>query len=338
MARQIRLCVFESTQLICMLRSLILPCIMACFTQSSFAQVNELENFRKKFATFVLYDQGKIDSLPKEESRTARLRKELEDLFILFVRNKETHNLESLKAQSKIRTGGTFYFDKQGYHLSERYRDLTRRNEPDQRDYYIGFYGLYDYKLPNFAGMYIQPFLVGNQKFIVYSYSMNKEGQYFIKDSASNEVLYQGRCLTSEPPIVRFRKIDNEHVLLVENMDVWGQRAIVLKKSGKSWSSIQAFTGKAFAEGTTEFKQKTLKNKRQYMWLASTRSLNTHYGSRYLTLDFDEKTKQLVYSHVKGFSDFSLIQVTAAWKNHVFDMDDYFLGEHIDDSPVPMPD
>lgn len=319
-----------------MIKQIVCILMTAMIGLSSAAQVDELQNFRKKVAAFIPYDRGKVDSLPREASRTEKFRKELDELFLLFVEHKHTNNLDSLKSKCKVKKGNSFYFDNHGYSFNERYRDITLRRAPNNIDYHIGFYGIYDYRLPNFAGMYIQPFRVKGRQYIVYSYSLNGKGYYFIKDSASNKVMYKGDCITSELPIRAFRMIDERHFLVVEDMGDWGQRAMVLVKTAKGLEPIQAFRGKAFAEGSTEFRQKVFAEKRRYLWLASNRTLNTQYGSGKISLGLDEKESILFYQRVKSKTDKEMIRVEAKWKKNLFEVDDYYLGEHLDDSPVPM--
>ena len=74
-----------------------------------------------------------------------------------------------------------------------------------------------------------------------------------------------------------------------------------------------------------------------YMWIASNRNITTSYGPRGLTLDYDEKRKVLFYTILINGSESDTRIIEANWKGNMFDMDDYYLGEHINDSPVPMP-
>lgn len=310
-------------------------CSLILFQSS--AQVQELEVFRKKLAFFIRYDQGKTDSITRTEASTARLRKELEESFLQFATHRQSCNLENLKANSKGRNGSSYYFDTYSYSMSELYRDYGIRSKTNNTNYMIGFYGLYDYSRPDFAALFIQPFKVSSQSYLVYSYSLNGQGLYFIKDSATNQIVYKGQSLSSSAAIHVFKQIDQRHCIIVEDLGDLGRRALVLQKTNAGLKAVPAFKGNEIDQAANNFKKKVYKEKRMYMWLASNRGLSVGYGTKYVTIGFDESRKAIFYRKYVNESKGEIKLVEAIWDGNKFEMDDCYLGDYLDDSPVPMP-
>lgn len=310
--------------------------LLLFFTLPSFSQVTELEAFRKNLTRWVWYDQGKIDSIPKTTANTIRLKKAAEASFLQFVLHPDSKNLDSLKAHAK-QGGGSYYFDQYSYFFSNRRRIPTERSLENNVDYAISLYGLYDYTLPNFVSLVIQPFTVDGVSYAVYYYSTNRQGTYYIKDVQKNTIVYTGTVPTDNMPIQQFSRIDNHHVILVENMADQGQRALVLNTAKATWIPSDAFKGKAFPDNATDFSKKVMKEKRRYLWLAANSSLIANYESRYLTLAFDEGSKTLSYLQLTDRSGNNTKKIEAKWQNSQFLIDDYYLGEHLHDEPLPIP-
>lgn len=302
-------------------------------TVNSFSQVNELEAFRKKLTLFIYYDLGKVDSIPKTALNTVKLKKEAQDAFIRFILNKDSKNLDNLKQQAKS-GGGSYWFNQYSYYFNNQRRIPTVKSLDNNVNYNISFYGLYDYQLSNFVSMYMQPYTVDGKEYVVYYYSTNGEGTYYVKDLSSNKIVYKGAALTSNAPIHRLNKIDDKHLLIVEDMGDNGLRAIVLESDIQNWTSVKGFKGNAFTENTKDFSKKVFTDKRAYLRLASNRTIATHYGSRYLNIAFDENSKTISYKQNSATPK----SIEATWKNNQFAIDDYYLGEHLSDKPVPMPD
>lgn len=116
-----------------------------------------------------------------------------------------------------------------------------------------------------------------------------------------------------------------------------GQRAIVLETNPSQWKPIEAFAGKAIDEKSGNLRQMQYKARRLYMRLAANRSILINYGSRYLTLDFDEQKKVLFYKQFVNESKGDIRVIESPWKGGRFVVDDYYLGEHHSDADLPMP-
>ncbi len=296
------------------------------------AQEKELEHFRKELTSFVNYDTS---SLSKSDANTVALRKNMEDAFLAFVTHKESKDVESLKRVGKTDGKNNYWFDNYTYSFSTIRRDMTKKPLENNADYKITFYGLYDYKLPNFISIYIQPFTIDEEAYVIYYYKLNGAGKYYIKKIKSNKVVYVGEALTSNAAIKALYTIDKEYFLILEDMGDDGQRALVLKKTGDILEAISAFRGKSFLFNSTDYSKKTFTEQRQYLRLASTRTIFTHmsfFESNKDLLTFDVPSKIISYS----ISPDNTKRITSQWKENRFDIDDYYLGEHLQDKSLPQ--
>ena len=316
------------------MKRLLSPFILFVFCTHSFAQVEELENFREKLSLFVDYDKGLVDSIPRSDANTTRLKNAARESFRLFVLHKDSKNLDSLKALAR-NEGGSYNFDNYSYLFNELRRVPTIRSLDGTTDYGIVFYGLYDYGMPYFITVYIQPFTVAGEKYVIYYYSTNQKGTYCIKDVLKNKIVYTGAAVTHEAPVQKLYRIDSRHLLLVENMADKGQRALVLNAEKADWHQVEVFKGNSFPDNATDFSKKALKDKRAYLWVASNKMFATEYGTRYLTITFDETSKILSYTQFLAGN--ATKKIEAKWQNNQFIIDDYYLGEYLNDDPIPMP-
>ncbi|OYU84723.1 MAG: hypothetical protein CFE24_05335 [Flavobacterium sp. BFFFF2] len=300
------------------------------------AQVNELVNLRKKTTLFVQYDQGKIDSLPKTDATTIALKKSVETAFFDFIKHKDSKNLDNLRKNS-IDNKSSYIIGKMNYFFSNLRRNRYKKELENNVNYSIGFYGFYDYKLPDFVSIQIQPFTIDNIEFVIYYYHLNGVGTYYIKEVISNKIIFESPALTSNCPVVIFNKLDKNHLLLVEDMGSLGQRAFVIN-TVKKWHIIPAFKGMAFKFDDKEYAQKADVGLRTYARFAESKSIINGYGPGFIEkyeMKFDEKTKTLSYGKYKPKKEEEGI-ISAQWTNHCFTMDDYFLGENMEDpSQIP---
>jgi hypothetical protein len=314
-----------------------LPTALLIFSQCTlFGQVNELVTLRKKMTLFVQYDQGKIDSLPKANATTVALKKSMEAAFFEFIKHKDSKNLDNLRKNS-IDNKSSYIIGNMNYFFSNLRRNRYKKELENNVNYSIGFYGLYDYKLPDFVSIQIQPFTIDTNDYVVYYFHLNGAGTYYIKEVLSNKIVFESPALTSNCPIVIFNKLDKNHLLLVEDMGTLGQRAFVIN-TVKNWHIIPAFKGMAFKFDDKQFDQKVAIGLRKYARFAETKSIINGYGPGFVEkyeMKFDEKTKTLSYIKYKPKKE-EETTISAPWTNHCFTMDDYFLGENME-NPDQIP-
>lgn len=305
---------------------------------SSFGQVNELEKFRKEITLFVNYDNGKIDSLPKSPENSIRLKKNYEAAFLAFINHKDSKNLDNLKKNS-IDNKTSNIIGNNNYFFRSLRKDPFIKSLENNVNYYITLYPLYDYELSNFVSFYIQPFIIGTTEYVVYYCKLNGKGTYYIKDVNRNIILYKSEGLTSNAPIKKFTQIDKNHLLIVEDVGYNGERALVINTKLNKWTVINAFKGKSFGSNSADYTKKTETQNRTYLKFAESKTLISKYSIGFIRsyeIDFNEKTKTISYKkYNKKESD--ILEIKAKWENGLFKIDDYYLGEDLDDTDEPMP-
>ena len=316
---------------------LIIGLLLVCL--KSFAQVKELETFRKEITAFVNYDNKKIDSLPKSPETSEYLTKNYEGAFLDFIKNKDSKNLNNLKKNS-IDNRTSHIIGNNNYFFSSLIKDPLNKSLENNVNYQISFYGLYDYQLSNFVSFYIQPFLVDTSKYLIYYCKLNGKGTYYIKDEENNKIIFQSEGLTSNVPIKKLTKIDKNHILIIEDLGDNGERALVVNTQLKEWRTISAFNGKAFFDNSTDYSKTTEIQKRIYFKFAETKTINSLYSKSFLKkyeIDFDEKTKTISYKRYNQ-KESEIKIIAAKWEDNLFKIDDYYIGQDINDEDIPMPD
>jgi Holliday junction resolvase len=304
----------------------------------SFAQTTELEKFRKDMATFVNYDNGKIDSIPKSAENTKRLKSNYEQSFMSFIKHKDSKNLDSLKKHS-IDNKSSFIIGNNNYLFSSLRKDPFIKSLDNNVNYSITLYPLYDYHLPNFVSIFIQPFTISNTEYVSYYCKLKGKGTYYIKDVKTNQLVFQAEGLTSEAPIKKLMKIDNNHLLIVENMEKDGERAYVINTQKGKWEAIKAFKGKAFKDNSTDYTTKVAMPNRTYLRFAISKSTLSMYGESFLKkyeINFNENTKMISYKKYNKVES-EIKEIKAKWENNSFNIDDYYIGEDLDVSEMPKP-
>jgi hypothetical protein len=300
-----------------------------------FGQTNELEKFREEITLFVNYDQGKIDSLHKSIKTSKRLFKNYQNAFLNFVKNSDSKNLDNLIKNS---------IDNKTNHIirnNKYYFRSSRKGPLINGDYYsITIHGLYDYASYSFVSIYIQPVSIDTTKYVIYYCNLNGKGIYHIKELSSNKILFQTEGLTSNAPIKKFTKIDNKHILIIEDMGDNGERALVINTKLYNWKAIKGFYGKAFLDNSTDYSKITKTQKRLYFKFSETGTINARYGKDFLKkyeIDYDETTKTISYK-IYNKNASKVKTISAKWENNLFKIDDYFIGQDIDDLGSPISD
>lgn len=323
-------------QRITKMKIVVLIIAFCIFNFNSFAQVNELENFRKELTFFIKYDNGKIDSVPKSEANSVKFKNNMEEAFLQFVLDKDSKNLENLKKNGKNDGKMNYWFDNYTYSFGYMRRDFMDKSLENNVDYIISFSGLYDYQLSNFVSIYIQSFTMNKVEYAVYYYKLNGIGKYYIKQIDNNKLVFTSEAFTSNAPIINLIEIDENYILIIEDMGEDGQRAMILKSDKKIWKPTEAFQGKALIDKTPNSK-KIFIEKRTYLNLLSNKTINSHLSFGYLKengIKFNKELNTISYS----IDENNIISSTAKWENTMFIIDDYYLGEHLNDEPLPFPD
>ena len=134
-------------------------------------------------------------------------------------------------------------------------------------------------------------------------------------------------------------QIDNNHLLVVEDLEKDGERAFVINTKKDKWEAIKAFKGKAFKDNSTDYTTKSTMPNRTYLKFAISKSTLSMYGESFLKkyeISFNESTKMISYKKYNKVES-ETIEIKAKWENNSFSMDDYYIGEDLDVSEMPKP-
>jgi len=290
-----------------------------------FAQEAELIQYKSDMMAYMALDQKNPTPTAVQKKQKDSLMHRMEQSFLAFVRHKDSHQKAKLKGNLALQNRGITYSEQGRYF----YDDPIERQ---QQDIHLMFYGVYDYKRPDFVSMYIQLFPLEKETYAIYYRKLNGKGTYYLKAITSNTILFSSEAFTPERPILALHPLDAQHLLLIESMHRQGHRALVLKKGKAKWQSLSAFVGKTWTNPTepiTKTSPMTFQSQRQYLYIAGNENLINSYEFRPL-LFFDPKTKTLSYSLNAAGK-----KATASWKNQRFTLDDFYLGHYKDDKPMP---
>ncbi|WP_261511417.1 hypothetical protein [Chryseobacterium paludis] len=318
------------------LKSLFLGALLLGFY--SFGQVKELEKFRKEVDFLINYDLGKINSTPKTEANTIKFKQNAEKAFLEFIMHKDSQNLDHLKSNS-IDNKTDYIIGNNNYSFKSLRIDPYNKSLENNVYYQVVLYPIYDYQLSNFVSFYIQPFTISEKQYIIYYYKLNGEGTYYIKDNAKNKIVFESKALTSNAPISKFETIDNTHILLVEDMGDHGQRAFVVSTENNQWKTMNAFKGRSFKLNSVDYDEKSDGSLRKYLRFANNKRIKANYPSRYFKnfeIGFDTKTQTIFYKKLNNGPEDSK-KIESKWENKMFTIDDYYVGENLNDQPMPIP-
>ncbi|MBK9422536.1 MAG: hypothetical protein IPP34_08855 [Bacteroidetes bacterium] len=314
------------------------------FSSTSKGQVTELETFRKTLTHFVFYDRNQIDSLPKTDELTKSLTEKVKDDFRKFVLHPESKSIDNLKSQAKTNKS-SYWFNNYSYffHSLKYYFGLnpdSTLNLPVVES--ISFYGLYNYSHPDFILLYIERFESDNLNFAIYSYVINNTTLYFIKDIGKNKIVFERQIQTNGVPISGLYRIDANHVLLVEDdLNQSGQSALVVATQKDIWEPINAFKGMAYLTDSNNKLEKKLADNRMLMKLVSTKTIGSVWGTSSIRnsygLFYDNKSGSLCHKILTKKGGTETKTICAVWTNNMFEINDYYLGDHLDDSDIPFP-
>lgn len=303
-------------------------CLLSGFSLR--AQVQELEEFRKAIHLFVQYDQGKLDSIAHTAANSLRLKEHYQTAFLALIQSEKSHNLDDLKANS-IKAGSSYNIGNNGYFFSSLRRNPYLKSRENNEDFLISLYGIYDYKLPDFVSIFIQPFQIDNAQFVVYFCKLNGHGTYFVKEVKSNQIVFQNPLSTTKLPILQLAKLDANHFLLIEDAGDAGQRALVVRSSTTGWEAIAGFKGKSVEQKDADYRLSATSSARNYLQLASSRAINSIYGSSFIKqfgITYQQATQTISYKqYAKTPADYRL--VFAKWNGENFLIDDYYIGQEM---------
>lgn len=267
-------------------------------TLPALSQEKELEQFRLELNTYIDFINGKITSMPLNESNQLKLRKKIDQQFKTFVLHKDSYQYDKLIAPKE-----------------------------EGKEKFI--------RLDGRVSVYLKAFILNNKTFIVYSYTSRDKMNFYIKDEESNTIVYEGD--SKSYLIDNLFWLDDTHVLLIEkNGDRNTSRAAaVLSTQKKPWTITKGFEGNAFGQVPGDYFNKKYVASRELFQLDCEIEFVLSGQKDINTITYNGSTKTLSYKRYTDNKKFILI--TSHWENNRFKIDDYNVNENLSASGIAVP-
>ncbi len=274
-------------------------CMLSFIVNTLQAQDEEVKALNDAFNTFGAYQNGRIDSLPRNAANYKKMIAWLDNAFKTFILHRNSQQYEEFKpAKDRI--------------------------------------NLKLFRLENGMEIDAASFCVDSVSYVVFSYKTQDRPNYFVKRLQDNAIVFSGNAKAAY--VDGMYAIEKNRLLLVEeNGDHNTSRKVsIIATEGKEWKQLKAFRGKAFGQVAGNYMEKKFIDRRTCFQLACDIDIlmtAPHDANKVL---FDEKTKTLSYKQYSADGRFK--KVEAKYKNGLFVIDDYNVGDEISsDSPaVPM--
>jgi hypothetical protein len=265
---------------------------------SLFAQQAEVDELNKAFEFYRLYSIGKIDSLPQNPKNYARAIGQLDSTFKAFILHEKSQDYEKFKlAQGKT----NFKF----------------------------------FRLDNTVEIDAAWFVMDSITYVVFSYHLQNQPNYFIKRLSDHKIVYSGNSLVCYVDAM-YSLEPNKILLIEEDGDFNKSKEVsVISTSGKEWKPLKAFKGLAFGQISGDYRNKKFVDKRTYFQLDCDMDVYMTAPQDVNKVSFNENTKTLSYKQYDGPSRFKKIE--AKWENGMFTIDDYNVGDAFQSNSPAMP-
>jgi hypothetical protein len=265
---------------------------------AALSQEKELEQFRQELNTYIDFINGKISSIPLNESNQLMLRKKIDQQFKTFVLHKNSYQYDKWITSKEQST--------------EKFIRLDGR-----------------------VSVNLKAFIMNHKTFVVYSYTSRDKMNFYIKDEESNTVVYEGD--SKSYLIDNLFWLDDTHVLLIKkNGDRNTSRAAaVLSTQKKPWTMTKGFEGNAFGQVPADYFKKKYVASRELFQLDCEIEFVLTGQKDINTIIYNGATKTLSYKQYTDNKKFNLI--TARWENNKFKIDDYSVQENLSASGIAVP-
>jgi hypothetical protein len=265
---------------------------------SLFSQEKEFDLFKNELNFYIKFQLGKIDSIPVNSKNQTIYCNKVDQAFLSFVLNKNSHQYEKL---------------------------IVSRDNANVK--FINSNRTFS--------MYVTAFNVFSKTFLVYSYKSVAKQNYLIKDQEENKIVYQSEKYAYY--VDNLCAIDSTHVLLIEqNGDFNTSRtAMVLSIQKGKWNPILAFDGNAFGQYPVAYFKKKYVKRRVRFQLECEFEYTMSAPNDINLIQFDYKTKTLSYKQYSNDKTFKWIK--SKWEQGVFKIDDYNVSENLSRSDVAVP-
>lgn len=265
-------------------------------TETSHAQDKEEKALNTAFNLFSAYQNGKVDSLPRNAASYYKIVEHLDRAFKSFILHEHSQDYEKFKMAK------------------------------DHNNFKL-------FRLENGIEIDAVSFLVDSVSYIVFSYVLQDRRNFFIKRLPGNTIVFDGNGNTAY--INNMYSLGNNRLLLIEEGGdgSTSRKASVIATEGKEWKQLKAFKGKAFGQIAADYTNKEFVEKRTYFQLLCDRDVFMTAAQDVNQVSFNEQSKTLSYKQYSSNRQFKKIE--AKYENGMFIIDDYNVAERISsDSPA----
>jgi len=273
-------------------------CSLLILTSTVHAQETEVKALNNAFNLFSAYQNGKVDSLPRNATNYYIVVAHLDSTFKTFILHEKSHDYEKF-VLAKNKTNFKFF------------------------------------RLENGVEIDAASFVVDSVRYVVFSYNIQNRPNYFIKRLPDNKIVFDGSAHAAY--IDGMYSIEKNRILLVEEDGDrnTSRKVSVIASEGKAWKQLKAFKGQAFGQVAGDYMNKKFVNKRTYFQLDCEMEVLMTAPQDANQIYFIEKTKTLSYKQYDENRRFKKIE--SKYENGIFIIDDYNVGDAFSSSSPVAP-
>lgn len=272
------------------MRSIITVCFLILLTAAVHAQETEVTALNNAFNFLLAYQNGKVDSLPRNATNYNKVVTQLDSTFKTFILHPKSQDYEKF-VLAKGHTNFKFF------------------------------------RLENTIEIDAVSFAVDSVPYVVFGYKTQNRPNYFIKRLPDNKIVFDGKALTSG--VDGMYAIEKNRILLVEKAGDHNtsRQVSVIATDGKQWKQLKAFKGLAFGQVAGDYMNKKFVDRRIYFQLECEMEVLMLAPQDANQVSFDEKTKVLSYKQYDENRRFK--KIAAKYENGMFTIDDYNVADKI---------
>lgn len=263
------------------------------------AQETEAKALNNAFNLLIAYQNGKVDSLPRNAANYNKVVTYLDNTFKTFILHPNSQDYEQFRPA-------------QGHTNFKLFR------------------------LENMIEIDAMSFTVDSIAYMVFSYKTQDRPNYFIKRLTDNSIVFDGKAHAAY--VDGMYAIEKNRLLLVEKDGDrnTSRKVSVINTEGKEWKQLKAFKGMAFGQVAGDYMNKKFVAKRTYFQLECDMDVLMQAPQDANQVSFDEKTKVLSYKQYDNNRRFKKIEVK--YENGMFAIDDYNVADKISSGGMPIPE
>lgn len=271
-------------------------CCVMFVSKATHAQETEVQQLNNAFNFFMAYQNGKVDSLPRNATNYNKVVAQLDNTFKTFILHEKSQDYEKF---TMARGENNFKF----------------------------------FRLANGIEIHAVSFLADSVAYVVFGYKTQNRPNYFIKRLRDNKIVFDGNAKACY--VDGMYALEKNRILLIEKDGDrnTSRKVSVIAAEGKKWKQLKAFRGLAFGQVAGDYRNKKFISNRTYFQLECEMEVLMNAPQDANQVSFNEKTKTLSYKQYQDNRRFKKIEAT--YENGLFVIDDHNVGDSISShSPV----